>query len=605
MVVSPLTKKHIKYNPFKRVRHLSFYPMIAPVICLLLFFLITMPTLVQSDDSPIKVELVAETFDGEAIIHVRLPRAVTIDEALLSPINNESDDIILTFDNEPLPITRFIMLDASDRMVNLQSVVRSNISRFWRTGEHPTSLIFYSDEVTYFEPGNEAEFLDNNLLSYNINPGVPACHGDAIAQLNTLTRDYDRSWRILLVTPGDFSNNDNCVNPDLPVAPTWLDIFVLAEPSDELNAVVNRNEGQFYPGSLQTVASEITPILEQWSQSSYALRGNIPEGWNSDAAFELDIRLSDGSRQIIELGFRDYTVTLPATATPAPTATIETPTETPTEEATIAAATEVIATEAIVDTTEPPATSSETGGSSNVAILLIIGAILFVIGAVVLALALSRVRRAPVKNPAPQTANFYETLNNINNDASSSLTATRVRERNIVSSDGLDPQTQIASLDDTHMEGDDISDSDEELDEILLTQVLSDKRFQSMMEQSSNDDEIVGWLRLIVSNRAEDGDYELKRRGAVIGRSQECDIQITGDRAISRQHARLDVRSNGQVTVSRLSAVNPVVVGGVQISNRHPLAPNDVIHLSDETRLIFIAREEIDPDMDTEIQIDD
>ena len=113
-----------------------------------------------------------------------------------------------------------------------------------------------------------------------------------------------------------------------------------------------------------------------------------------------------------------------------------------------------------------------------------------------------------------------------------------------------------------------------------------------MMSQSRSNVEIIGWIRLV--SKDINRDFELTRRGAVVGRSQECDIQITGDSAISRKHARLDVSAINQVTISRLSAVNPVLISGIQINNLHPLAPNDVIHLSDETRLIFIAK--VEPD---------
>ncbi|MEO1166695.1 MAG: FHA domain-containing protein [Chloroflexota bacterium] len=100
-------------------------------------------------------------------------------------------------------------------------------------------------------------------------------------------------------------------------------------------------------------------------------------------------------------------------------------------------------------------------------------------------------------------------------------------------------------------------------------------------------------------------DQPLTMRGAVIGRSQECDIQITDDRAISRKHARLDVQADRQVTISRLSATNKVVVGGVQVGNKHVLKPNDVIHLTDTTRMVFIAKESEEAQDSAENSTDD
>lgn len=595
-MLSPAGRKYRENSLFTRPGSTILYNT-AQLICLLLLFTISNVVTAQSSNT-IQVELVARTFEEEAIIHVRLPRGQTVDQASLTQGNNT---ILLAPGIDPLPLTRFILIDASEATINLQQVMQSNMSRFWRAGENPTSLIFYTDEITFFEATNDSEVNNSRLANYTIQPGVPACHGDALARINEITRDYDRSWRILLVTAGDFSGQEECNLQDLPDLPSWLDLFTLAQPVDtRLENLIASNRGQKFEGNLLTIENEITSILTQWGQSSYLLQGDIPDDWNSDESFELEISISNGEDESIELTFREYTVPLPPTATPQPTATIEVATETPVEETVATEASIIVeATIAAIETPTNTVTNANSG-STRVAILLIIGAILFVIGAVVLALALSRVRRVPVERKPEQPGNFYETLHNIENEEDNQLTATRIRERGIVSEED-DSQTQLAtSLDDTYMAEDDLVETPEEHDELLLTQVLTDGRFQNMMEQSISNDEIVGWMRLLIDGEGEDRDYELTRRGAIIGRSQECDIQITGDRAISRQHARLDVRTNDQVTVSRLSAVNPVVVGGVQISNRHPLEPNDVIHLSDETRLIFVAREE--QTTDTEIQ---
>jgi hypothetical protein len=247
----------------------------------------------------------------------------------------------------------------------------------------------------------------------------------------------------------------------------------------------------------------------------------------------------------------------------------------------------------------PPPDSGDDAPDSAV-LGLVIGAGLFIVGAVVLALALANVRRPGSRQPDPDV-NFYDT---VDSDSTQDIEEnTRIRERNIIDDDDLgitrmatmrarDPKATLSDVDTMRLDDDDAPPDVEATsagveDQMIITQVLSDDRFQKMMSQSKRDDEVIAWLRL---EGAGTGDYELTRRGAVVGRSQECDIQITGDRAISRQHARLDVQDDDTVTISRLSATNPVVVGGVQVSNRHPLRPNDVIHLSDQTRLIFIQR---------------
>ncbi|MDQ7036073.1 MAG: FHA domain-containing protein [Anaerolineae bacterium] len=239
--------------------------------------------------------------------------------------------------------------------------------------------------------------------------------------------------------------------------------------------------------------------------------------------------------------------------------------------------------------------------ADNIALLLILGAVLFIIGAVILALALSRLRRPTPYSPQAEQGNFYDTLDD---EVESSVTATRIRERNILDTGDGDSPTRAAQRahpspsssadyqsDETHLGEFDV----EEVDEMLITQVLTDNRFRNMIEQSVDQDEVVAWIRL---EGTIPDDFELTRRGALVGRSQECDIQIKGDRAISRQHARLDVQANDTITISRLSAVNPVIVGGIQVGNHHELKTNDVIHLSDRTRLILITRtDELDEEI--------
>ena len=203
-------------------------------------------------------------------------------------------------------------------------------------------------------------------------------------------------------------------------------------------------------------------------------------------------------------------------------------------------------------------------------------------------------RRVPNGEVSSSTPSFYESLDT---PVDVAMSATKIRERSIIEDADIG-ETRIApeaaglgassSLDDTYLEeSDEVGDEDE----LLVTQVLTDERFKQMVQLSKTNEEVVGWMRLSTQGEAEADDYPLTQKGAVIGRSQDCDIRVKDDRAISRQHARLDVRPNGQVTISRLSAVNPVMVGGVQVSNRHPLKPNDVIHLSDRTRLVFIAKD--------------
>lgn len=538
------------------------------LIALLVLFIVASTVIAQGSNRNLQIELVTETFEGDALLHVRLPRGQSIEEAFLS---QDDTTIALEPDIIPLPITQFIILDASNEMVNLQSVVQSNISRFWRNSEHLTSLIFFDDDVESLQPTNRSDTLDIFLTNYTTMPGSPACLGQALSVINDIQRDFDRTWRILLVTAGDFSRQTGCTNPQFPTLPAPVDVIAITDTIDEsLQNLIDRSGGQFFSANLRSVEARTNEVLSQWGQPSYVLRGTLPDTWDSEASFELEVLISNGVEESASLNFRDYNVPSPATATPE-ISTIS-PTTTALAEATTVSIPIAEGTSIPVDIpqTDLPSQNNE-AGNDNVAILLIVGAVLVVIGAVVLALALSRVRRTPIAE-TPVSLNFYQTLDTVENTTQNS------DQSNLLSDDSDEPITKL------HV--------DDDLDNLLVTQVLGDERFQNMMAQSRSNMDIVGWIRLV--SRENNRDFDLTMRGVVIGRSQECDIQITGDGAISRKHARLDVRANNQVTISRLSAVNPVLISGIQINNRHPLAPNDVIHLSDETRLIFIAK--IEPD---------
>jgi hypothetical protein len=535
---------------------------------------------------------VTRSAEGNVVLHVRVPRGQTVESAELVQGNHL---IVLEAEPVQLPETQWILLDSSDEMVNLQSVVQSSVQRFWRGSSAETGLIFYSSEITSLRPTDSSEQIDAFLTSYAATAGEPACLGQAIAAINDSERDLDRSWRILIVTAGDFSRQDACDIADLASLPAPVDVIAITEEADTaLLELLDRSGGIINNANLRTVEARVNEIRTQWGQPSYALSGEWSSDFDESASFDVNVSLSNGTEETTTIRLREYNVPPPPEPTVEPTAIVLATIPPRATDTTAPETTEVAVV--INPTAEASVTTSDNDSGDNVAFLLIIGAILFVVGAVVLALALSRVRRPSSLDTSKPSPNFYESLDTPHY-SEAAMTATKIRERSIVEDADIG-ETRIApeaaglgssaKLDDTYLD-DDAEYGDE--DELLVTQVLTDERFKQMVLLSKTNDEVVGWMRLSTEGEAQSEDYPLTQKGAVIGRSLDCDIRVKDDRAISRQHARLDVRPNGQVTISRLSAVNPVVVGGVQVSNRHPLKPNDVIHLSDRTRLVFIAKD--------------
>src|SRR5688500_11706901 len=113
------------------------------LISLVLLLLLANTVLAQQGRST-RVELVTRTSEGDVLLHVRVPRGQTIDTAELVQGNNL---IVLEAEPVQLPETQWILLDASDEMVNLQSVVQSSVQRFWRGSSAETGLIFYNSAI--------------------------------------------------------------------------------------------------------------------------------------------------------------------------------------------------------------------------------------------------------------------------------------------------------------------------------------------------------------------------------------------------------------------------------------------------------------------------
>lgn len=133
-----------------------------------------------------------------------------------------------------------------------------------------------------------------------------------------------------------------------------------------------------------------------------------------------------------------------------------------------------------------------------------------------------------------------------------------------------------------------VPENDEE--SLVLTNV-SNRQVQQMRQGAARSNG-VAWLRVLGQDYA--ADYLLPWEGLTIGRGVDSDIRILGDDMISRKHARLTVTEEGQVSITRLSAANPIIVRGLSVVNDFQLEANDIIYLSPQTRMVFIANPSLD-----------
>ncbi|MCA9912833.1 MAG: hypothetical protein KC496_05775, partial [Anaerolineae bacterium] len=260
------------------------------------------------------IELAAQTDDG-MLLHVRVPRGQTISEAA---ILNGDETIPVEIASVPLPQTQWVLVDSSDAMINFQSAVGSALDRFLRGGEQASGLIFFGRDLQILQPSEGNPEVADFLVRYTATAGEPACLAPALNILNDTIRSYDRSWRILLITAGDFAQSNDCPPDTMPLSlPAPIEIITINDSVDpQLSELVDSNGGQTLTANLRTVEARINEVRTLWGQPSYALQAELPSDWDASQPLELRVSLSGGGEETLSIPLRDdYTRPIPPTPT--------------------------------------------------------------------------------------------------------------------------------------------------------------------------------------------------------------------------------------------------------------------------------------------------
>jgi len=83
-------------------------------------------------------------------------------------------------------------------------------------------------------------------------------------------------------------------------------------------------------------------------------------------------------------------------------------------------------------------------------------------------------------------------------------------------------------------------------------------------------------LRLIGTDGQQVYAFDLADGRHVVGRKPECDITVP-DKTVSRQHAELEIKQDGECFLSDLGSHNGTSVNGVRVTNRVPLSLGDTV----------------------------
>jgi hypothetical protein len=382
--------------------------------------------------------------------------------------------------------------------------------------------------------------------------------------------------------------------------------------------------------NVRTLAVSIEEIAALWSQSTYALSGQLadqPTGQASleihfvdESTVELPVSFANlslpaaqvtqtqaaiATQQAVPTATPTVTITL-ATLPPAPTDTLsptevptEAPTETPTETSTPSATITDTPTETPTFTRTPTATATDTLTPTHT------------LTSTATDTPTITLTPSPTETPTPTTlpqdlfSAFSRAVTNFDpliwlGGAMLLIGVVlavvfAVRSRSEKLDTGGPSPSFYERLETTRQAGPRSEDGAPapygvsaltEKDEQLMTEVLSSEDVRKMLSEAAMQPDIAG-LVLVLGDPPRQ--YLLQTSGATIGRSPKCDLVIAKDRYVSRQHAHLTVRDDGSVWIERLSTTNPLFVNGVSIVEPHELGGRDVIQLTPATKLVFIA----------------
>lgn len=593
--------------------------------------IITLYNLVaQAQQNDARIEFAAVFPDNSFLIHVSVPEAVQTAELVVgqAPLDLEATAISQV---------RWLLLDGSDGMLNLQPAVQTAIEHLLDdSSDSATGIVVYNSTLAVLPPTNDVDALQQFLSTHTATANEPACLWDALSAVKEFEREMDQGQRVLVVTSG-LSSQDDCTQRRAPDTNFPVDIIVIAEPVDEaLQRFSTLAGGNLLTANLRTLDRQVQEITAIWAHPIFMLMGTLDEPFVDEAT--LNLTLSNDETVSLPLvfaaasfpeGLETATPTVTATATevlatlppvptntPSPTITQTssvTPSRTPTNTATATFTATPTETFTSTPTITPTATATDTATATftatatytwtptptetftstptptptdeptEVAIVIV-----------------PTSPPEPTPSPTPIPDAFTSIVNSISGVnplllggialvvIGVGMVVLITRPRGVVAQprqrttsfyENLD--TQIGNRATFVASPPKIED-----EETLVTAALPDEQLRVMSEELPEPAEgVIAWVRL---NTAVPQYFELRAEGATIGRSKECQINIKGDLFVSRQHAHLRV-DEGKVYIEKTSARNPVLVNNVPVVDPHLLRSYDVIQLSPSTQLIFIA----------------
>ncbi len=567
-------------------------------------------------------------------VQVSVPRGQTIEMATLVLADTT---LLLDTVPVPLPVTQWLILDQSEGIINIAPTIQTAVNRFLQgtPATTQTGLVLYSDSINRFLPSANQDEISTWLTGYSGRANTPGCIGDALVTVGEQLASIPTSVQRVLLIGGPASRQNVCTGRDFQPLGVPVDVIVLTDEIDTFyHDIIERGGGVLLRANIQTLAARVNEIKALWANPVYALTGTY-----TGQSVTGDLRLTLANGSVVNLAVQLQTgaaltdSTMPVAANGLsvlqdPLSQI--PATEPVTSQTEGAATTVPAPEQII--AQPAVTQSDSVGSNppttNNEPVRVVGDIQVMSSEptpIMLNNPVAEAESAVLLSPQPDiqpvridspkevaadvTADFSQYLPFIGGGALLLALVLFGVIRSRRSSESRPALETRSSADHTLIEFDQRSSTEIEfqdtggsgfsseieagdpydmtemfdgpVDDFELTEIITEADMLAVVKPP------VALLKVEPNGQV----YALRRPQTRLGRMGECDIHLSDDRQISREHVVFVITEDDAIHME-VHTHNPVMVNGQRITGAHPLRIGDTLQLSTVTRGTVLALDE-------------
>ena len=138
----------------------------------------------QAQTAAPRIDLAAQLPNGEVVVHVRA------DEPPQTSILDNTIPLIVQPD--ALPMTYWLVLDASQSMLNIQPVIQQSLLNLADTTPARIGMVTYNNTVTFYPPTDQINEISNHIQAYQASAAQDTCLADALSEIAATERPVSR-----------------------------------------------------------------------------------------------------------------------------------------------------------------------------------------------------------------------------------------------------------------------------------------------------------------------------------------------------------------------------------------------------------------------------